>query len=308
MRPGICVAFAIVRIATQRASLLLTSLAFLFGFAGPAHAQAWLPPKGHFMLSTAYSESLNEKHYLPNGEEIDVGHTRTKMMGLSAMYAPADRWLIEAGVPYVEGRYTGSRPHPSPVDDGDWHGGITDLHAALHFQALTEPFALAPYIGAVVPLTDYVTMGHAARGRGLNEVWLGIYAGKSLDPWIPGTYVQVRYNYAFVEQVADVAHDRTNADVELGWFITPQLSVRGLFTAIDTHGGIPVPVPPTHPLFPYHDQLAAEKLRNVGGGLGWSLSDSADIYLVYMKSISGENAHMLTNGLTIGFNYAISGH
>lgn len=308
MRPGNCGAFAIVTSATQRASLQLASLALLLAFAGAARAQAWLPERGHFMFSTAYSDNINKKHYLPNGDELDVGHTRTKMIGLSAMYAPTDRWMIEAGIPYVEGRYRGSRPHPTEVDDGDYHGTVTDLHLAVHFRAITEPFALAPYIGVVVPLADYETLGHAAPGRGLEELWLGFYVGKSLDPWIPGTYVQARYNYAFVEHVAGVSHDRTNADLEIGWFMTPQWSIRALFSAIDTHGGIPVPVPPTHPLFQYHDQLAAEKLRNVGGGVAWTISDSADVYLVYVESISGESAHKLDSGLTLGFNYMIGRH
>jgi hypothetical protein len=295
-----------VTIATQRSGWLLASLALLVAFADAAHAQAWLPEQGHFMLSTAFSDNFNKKHYLPNGDEDDVGHTRTQMVSLSAMYAPTNRWLVEAGVPYVQARYRGSRPHPSEVDDGEYHGGLTDLHLALHFQALKEPLALAPYIGVVVPLQDYETLGHAARGRGLNELWLGFYAGKSLDPWIRGTYLQARYNYAFVERVAGVTHDRSNASLEVGWFMTPQWSIRALFSAVDTHGGIPVPVPQTHPLFRFHDQLAAEKLRNVGGGVSWSISDSADLYLVYTQSVSGESAHKLDSGLTLGFNYALS--
>jgi hypothetical protein len=299
--------YAIVTTATQRAGVLLAWLALL-AVAGTAEGQAWLPEQGHFMFSTAYTDNLNKKHYLPDGDEVDVGHTRTQMIGLNAMYAPADRWMVEVGLPYVRARYRGSRPHPTDIDNGDYHGGFTDLHLAVHFQAFTEPFALAPYIGVVTPLTNYKTMGHAARGRGLNELWLGFYTGKSLDPWIPGTYVQARYNYAFVERVAGISHDRTNADLELGWFMTPQWSIRALFTAIDTHGGIPVPVPPTHPLFQYHDQLAAEKMRNVGAGVAWSMSDSADVYLVYVKSISGESAHKLDSGLTLGFNYAIGSH
>jgi hypothetical protein len=275
--------------------------------SGAAHAQAWLPEEGSFTLSTAFSDNLNKKHYLPNGEEADVGHTRTKIVAVSGSYALSDRWMLEMGVPYVEARYRGSRPHPTEVDDGTYHGSVTDVHLALHFQALEAPFAFAPYVTVVVPLQDYETLGHAARGRGLEEFWLGFYAGKSLDAWIPGAYVQGRYNYAFVERVAGIAHDRSNGDLEIGWFITPQWSVRALFSTVDTHGGIPVPVPPTHPLFEVHDQLAAEQLRNVGAGVSWSISDTADIYMVYLQSIRGESAHKLDRGLTLGFSYSMGG-
>lgn len=274
--------------------------------AGAVQAQAWLPEQGSFSLTTAFSDNYNKKHYLPNGDEIDVGHTRTRIVAVSATYGLTDRWMIEAGVPYVQARYTGPRPHPTEVDDGTYHGDITDIHLGLHYQALMEPFAFAPYTTVVIPLRDYETLGHAAHGRGLEELWFGFYAGKSLDAWIPRTYVQGRYNYAFVEQVAGVAHDRSNVDLEIGWFVTPQWSVRALFSAADTHGGIPVPVPPTHPLFAFHDQLAAERLRNVGAGVAWSMSDQSDIYLVYLQSVRGESAHKLDSGLTLGFTYTIT--
>jgi hypothetical protein len=293
-----------VKIATQRVVLPRAPLVLLLALPGSAGAQAWLPEQGSLILSTAFSDNLNKKHYLPNGDEVDVGHTRTKVVAVSALYALTDRWMVDIGVPYVEARYSGTRPHPTEVDNGDYHGSVTDIHLSLHFQALEEPFALAPYATVVAPLEDYETLGHAARGRGLEEFWLGFYAGKSLDPWIPGVYVLGRYSYAFVEKVAGIAHDRSNADLEIGWFMTPQWSVRALFSAVETHGGIPVPVPPTHPLFEFHDQLAAERLRNVGGGVSWSMSDSADIYVLYVQSVRGESAHKLDRGLTLGLVYA----
>lgn len=292
--------------AAPRAVLLSIVLGPLLMHAGAAAAQAWLPEQGSFGFTTAYSHNLNKKHYLPSGDEVDVGHTRTQIVAVNAIYAVTDRWTIEVGLPYVRAKYTGSRPHPTEIDDGAYHGSVTDMHLGLHFQALLEPFAFAPYTTVVVPLEDYETLGHAARGRGLEELWLGFYTGKSLDPWIPGTYVVGRYNYAFVERVAGVAHDRSNFDLEIGWFMTPQWSARVLFSAVETHGGIPVPVPPTHPLFEFHDQLAAERLRNVGAGIGWSMSDRTDIYMLYLQSVRGESAHKLDRGLTLGFTYAIA--
>src|SRR5882672_8124076 len=41
-----------------------------------ARAQAWLPDAGTLSLSVVHSDIENNKHYLPNGDEIDVGHTR----------------------------------------------------------------------------------------------------------------------------------------------------------------------------------------------------------------------------------------
>jgi hypothetical protein len=304
-RPG---SDAVVSSAPSPARLTLGALILLLMQSSAAHAQAWLPEAGSFNFNSAYSDNLNKKHYLPDGEEFDAGQTRTQTIALNATYALTDDWLLEVGVPFVSARYSGTRPHPTEVDDGTYHGSVTDVHLALHFQALVEPFALAPYTALVIPLEDYETLGHAAPGRGLQEFWLGFYAGKSLDEWLSGVYIVGRYNYAFVERVAGIAHDRSNLDLELGWFFTPQWSVRALFSAIETHGGIPVPVPTTHPLFEHHDQLAAERLRNVGAGVSWSMSDRTDVYLLYLHSVWGESAHKLDQGVTFGFSYSLSAY
>jgi hypothetical protein len=274
-------------------------------FPGLLPAQAWLPEKGDLSWAVVYSDILNKKHYLPDGDEVDVGHTTTQSIGLLAAYGLTDRFTIEAALPYVRAKYEGGRPHPTEIDDGHYHKTLTDLRVGLHFQALEEPFAFAPYVAFVTPVTDYETMGHAAPGRGLNEAWVGFYAGKSLDEWIPGVYVQGRYNYAFVEKVAGVSHDRSNADLELGYFITPEWSVRALGAWQETYGGIDVPVPVTHPLFQYHDQLAAESFVHLGGGVGWSFSERVDLYLIYTTSISGTNGHKLDRGFTVGIGYNI---
>ena len=272
-------------------------------FAG---AQAWLPEQGTFSWSVVYNSVLNKKHYLPDGDEVDVGHTQTHSIGLIASYALTDRWTVAGGIPYVRSKYDGARPHPTHVDDGDYHTSFTDFRLELHFQALEEPVALAPYVAVILPSHDYETLGHAAPGRGLNEQWLGFFVGKSLDPWLARTYVQARYNYAFVEKVAGISHDRSNADLELGYFPTERWSLRAVVLWQDTHGGIDVPVPPSHPLFDHHDQIAEESFLNVGAGLACSLTDRIDIHALYLTSVSGKNGHKLDTGLTVGLSYRVA--
>ncbi len=180
---------------------------------------------------------------------------------------------------------------------------MTDLRLEAHYQAMDGPFAIAPFAAVVFPVTDYETMGHAAPGRGLAEAWIGTYVGASLDEWLPRTYVQLRLNYAFVERVAGISHDRINADLEIGYFINPSLSVRLVGMWQDTDGGIGVPIPPSHPLYHHHDQLAASRFFNVGGGVAWSLSDRVGFYLFYGSAIHGRNVHMVDQSVSIGMNF-----
>jgi len=91
-------------------------------------------------------------------------------------------------------KMTAPRRIASLIDDGTWHSTFTDLQVTVNYQLINGAFGLAPYVGALIPTHDYTTFGHAAPGRGLNEVWIGTYAGMSLNEWIPRTYVQVRAN------------------------------------------------------------------------------------------------------------------
>jgi hypothetical protein len=272
-----------------------------------AVAQAWLPDRGTLGTSFVHNDIENNDHFLPDGDEIDVGHTRSFSDSLTVAYSPSDRWLLSVGVPYVRSRYHGDHPHAGThIDDGTYRGTFTDLRAELHYQALEEPFAFAPYVALVVPMHDYPTLGHAAPGRHVGERWIGFFVGKSLDRWIPRTYIQGRYSFAFVQKVADVSHNRSNAELEIGYFLNSRWSVRALASWQRTHGGIDVPVPPTNRYYPYHDRLAAERYFQAGGGVAFGWSENSSVYLLYKTALSGANGHRLNNGFTLGFSYSWS--
>lgn len=267
-----------------------------------ARAQAWLPQKGEFGALVSYNDLLNKHHYTTSGDEVDVGHTRTRTAGFAFSYAPAERLMLAASIPYVQTRFLGHSDH-GPTDHGGTNSTWTDLRLELHYQAMLDPVAIAPYYAIVLPVTDYPIQGHAAPGRGLTENWLGFFGGVALDEWLPGVYTQLRYNYAFVQEVADIAHDRSNVDLELGYFLSPDWSVWVVGSWQWTHGGIDVPIPPSHPLFPYHDQLAAAEFFNLTGGIGWYPGENWNVYANYTQSLSGSNAHKVDHSVTVGLGY-----
>jgi len=287
------------------ASLLILAL-----LPGVSQAQAWLPDKGSFSVSLDFSDILNKKHYNPAGREVDVGHTSLEIVSISGSYSPSDRVLINASLPYVKGRYRGAGGggHDTAIDDGTWHGTITDLQISVHYQVTDGPVAFAPYVGAVIPTHEYVTFGHSAPGRGLEEYWLGFHAATSLHEWIPRTYIQLRGNYSFVEKVQGISHDRSNATLEIGHFLTDSWSARVIVSKQWTHGGIDVPVPLNSPLFPDHDRLAAEEFINVGAGVSWTVNDRVSVYGLYMQSIEGTNAHKVDHRVSLGMSYSVGGH
>lgn len=293
-----------MRAATRpvlRASLLFACLAVWPGTA--ALAQALLPAAQDLSLSLNLSNVLNKKHYNFAGDELDVGHTTTDTIALQAAWAPADRWLLAAGLPWVRTEFHGgSSAHGPEVDHGHGNTYFTDLRVELHYQALEFPVAVAPYVAFVVPTNHYPTLGHAAPGRGLNETWLGLFTGTSIDA-LPGSYLQLRYNYAFVEEVAGRHHDHSILDLELDYFITEKWSALLLGSKRWAHGGIDLPVPASDPLFPYHDQLGATEFLNITGGVAWSPTERYSVFASYTRSLQGRNAHKVDRGLALSFGW-----
>ena len=289
--------------------LLLPCLALLSMAAG---AQAWLPQKGSFSYSIDYTQTLVKMHLDRYGDELDLGHTDSDVISFSGSYSPTDRISINASLPYVRTRYRGDNccGHDTTIDDGTWHSTITDLQLTVNYQLVNGAFGLAPYVGAVIPTHDYTTFGHSAPGRGLNEFWLGTYAALSLNEWIPRTYVQVRGNYAFVEKVAGISHDRINATLEIGYFFNPSWNVRAIYSQQWTDGGINFPVPggPSNPIFPYHDVVGADEFTNVGGGGTWVINERMSVYGFYMETIDGINTHKVDHRVSVGFSYGVGGH
>jgi hypothetical protein len=163
-------------------------------------------------------------------------------------------------------------------------------------------------VALVIPTHTYETFGHAAPGRGLNEEWVGVAVGKTLDQWIPRTYVDARFTYAFVQAVQHISHDKENVEAEVGYFFTPYLSAQGFWHWQQTLGGIPLPVPSGAPLYPYHDQLGAAGYTAVGFSTAWSYSDQSQFSFSFSKDLMGRNGHKIDSVYAISYDYQFHRH
>jgi hypothetical protein len=284
--------------------------ALLVCAASTVQAQTWLPQEGTWTTSILFNDVLNREHWLHDGDTVDVGHTRSQSYGLVATYSPTDRLMLSAGIPYVRTRYWGPPSHGgSPdihTDDGEWHDDFTDWRLSAHYNLLQDPVVLTPLVALVIPSGDYETLGHAAHGRQLNEYWLGFGIGKNLDEWVPRTFVQARYTYAFVEEVQDIPHDRSNLNMEIGTFLTRRWSVSAYGSWQQTHGGIKLPVPRSDQYFANHDRIGNDDYFNAGLGTGFSITPDLTFFVTYLTAVSGTNGHVMNQGTTIGLNYGFN--
>ena len=286
-----------------------------------AQGQAWLPPKGEAWLSFGYGNIYSAHHYmareLPSGGYADPanGPTRSQTLGIVAGYGISDRFALNVSIPFVTSIYHGPNPHQLDgviltPDDGNYHGYFQDFRITLGYQALLNgPVAVAPFATVVIPSHDYPTLSHAAPGKGLNQLLLGFAAGASLDRWIPRTYTELYYNYAFVEEVIGINTNRSDFGFQAGYFITPSLGLRFLSAGHYTHGGVPYNRPnpdlPTEQR-PYHDQIAKSANLSIGGGVAYVLTGSTEVSFSYLRSIWGRTGHKIDQGLGFGVSWSFS--
>jgi hypothetical protein len=306
--------------AARRAFLAALSGLLAAFVSEPAIGQAWLPPKGEAWLSLGYGNTFSTKHYLgvadPDGTTTtDAGHTRMQSAGLTLGYGITDRFAAAVGIPFVAGKYMGTNPHQSngvisTGDNGFYHGTFQDYRFNLSYRLFDGAAAVAPYFTAVIPSHSYSYFSHAAPGRDLREFHLGVAAGSRLDQILPGSYVQATYAYAFVErvEVVDVSLNRSYFDLQVGYFLTPSLSMRFMGVGFYTHGGLVFRTPKALPpeLYPYHDQIGKASSVEVGGGLSYALTGSTEVSVSYLRNAYGRGTHKVDQGLGFSVGYSFS--
>jgi hypothetical protein len=291
-----------------------TSLAFalpaLLVSAQAIYAQAWVPAQGEGTVSVAVQE-LNIKKHLTQTTTTDAGHVNTIVLLTDASYGLTDRVAVDLAVPIVSSTYAGTRPHPNAiVDNGQFHTSVTDFRFSLRYNVARKAAVFTPYVGSIVPSHDYPYYGHAAAGERLRELQVGAFAAKLFTRGVPGMFVSSRVAYGFVEKVLDISHNRSTADLEVGYFLTPSLRAFAMTSGQYTHGGVDLPPngPPGLPLRyqPVHDIIQRVHYVHAGAGFAYSLRDSLDVFGSFSRLVAGRNGHALNRGITVGASWSFS--
>jgi hypothetical protein len=298
--------------------------AMLAASAGTARAQAWLPAQGEGAVSFVYQDMFDRYHQFPGIGKVDNGPTTSRTVLVDVTYGLTNRIAVSFGVPWVSAKYVGPAPHPiadlsgpsptfygaAPQDDGRFHGTFQDIRFDVRYNLTKKWLVLTPFIATSAPSTSYVTLAHAAPGQALKQLQVGVSGAKMLDRVVPGLFVQGRYAYAIAEKKLDISHNRSNADLEVGYFVTPRLRLMALGAGQVTHGGIDivrnprVNLPPSQ--FLHHDQITRINFLNVGGGVAYSLTERVDLFGSMIRTVAARNGHMIDRGLSLGLSWSFS--
>jgi hypothetical protein len=301
-----------------RVVVLMLTTAFI---ASEARAQAWVPPKGEGTVSVLYQDAFVKDHEFAHIGPVDVGHITSRALLLDVTYGLNGNLAISFGIPWVVSQYEGDHPHMltgipqqywiplKPIDDGTYHSTFQDFHFGIRYNLTKKWLVLTPFVSSTIPSHDYTYFAHSAAGRRLKELQAGVLGAKLLDAFVPGLFVQARYSYGFTEQVLAVSHNRSNMDLEVGYFLTPRLRLLELNSGQITHGGIDLPLTwrtDLGALAPHHDQVSRDNLLNVGGGAAYTLTDRIDIFGSMVHTVAARNVHIIDRGVSVGLSWSFT--
>jgi len=324
------------RSATASSVLRSTALC-LFLFPTLASAQAWLPFRGEGHLSLIGQHIRLSGHFDTDGSRLKECAPSSSWVGIAEFeYGLTDKLAFSARLPYVASRYTGREdepctaeliqlhhefqqqsPHPelTSLDTGSYYATFQDLNFGVRYNLLNRGITVTPAIGVTIPSHDYRTVGEAAPGQNRFALQTGVSLGRLLDPLIPRAYVHAQYTYSFVQSLLDISLDRSDAEFEVGYAVTPIVAVRGLAAWQQTHGGLGYAEvverafgaggQPTDPeVFLDHDRLLATRYWHVGGGATVTVTDSLAVDGAVVTFLSGADTHYGA-GVTVGVTWKI---
>jgi hypothetical protein len=290
-------------------TLTIASLCVLAS-ATDLQAQAWVSPKGEGSVTIAV-QNMNVVNHLATTTPTKAGTIDTTSLLLDTSYGLSDRLSIDFAAPFVASKYTGTKPHPgSNVDNGSYHGTFADLRFAVRYNVTRKGVVFTPYVGTTTPSHDYVYFAHAAAGMRLTEFQVGAYVAKLFDRGVPNLFISGRYSYGFVEKALDVSHNRSSADLEVGYFFTPRFRAFGMTSGQYTHGGVDLPLngPPGLPpqYQPVHDLIQKVHYVKAGAGVSYSINDSIDVFGSFARQVTGRNGHQMNRGMSVGVSWGFS--
>lgn len=278
----------------------LAGLGLLFCVASPgaALAQAWLPTKGEGAIGLTFGDYGFDGHFGGTGKRIPDGGTHGLSLAGDITYGVTDRVAVTASLPFVASKFTGTFPPGvllGPLDaDRKYHGDFQDFRGELRYMALAGDLAVTPFVGFNLPTHEYEVVGEAVPGKRTKELFFGVAAGRSLEPFLDKAYVQARYAFSVVEKVVPNIDqlNRSNIDLELGYAATRRLTLRAFSAWQIGHGGLELEDMYSRPdLFRIHDRAIRTDYFNLGGGATFQAFPAVEFFVAFVKTISGQNAH-----------------
>jgi len=272
------------------------------------HAQAWLPLSGEGQITITYENLYVRDHFDYTGKRFDAGPIRTNTVVTTFEYGLTNKLTLDSQITHVTSKYegfVGPVPH-GPPDTGFYHPTFQDARIGIRYNVFSRQLIVTAFIAIVIPTHHYETRGHTAVGRNVRELQFGVNVGRDLEDILPRTYVEGRYSYTIAQHVEQLNLNRSNADWEFGYYVTPRFSLRFTGAWQHSYGGIRIPLDSAMPDYhELHDRAAKSNFIRFGGGLSFSLTKSLDLHADFVNTARGTNTHA-ARGMSLGISWRFS--
>jgi hypothetical protein len=292
---------------------VILAILLLMLFVENAAAQAWVPEKGEGSFTTSYNYISSNGHFNTDGNKVAEAAAKAQGVLFDFEYGFTDKLAVSVSIPIVATRYSGTNPSSAFLrtlfdqtkqaagpgayghgflDDGSYHPTVQDFQFGVRYNLLAHPLVLTPFVAAVIPSHDYAYVGEAAPGRNLREFQFGTNVARRLTPFMPKGYVDGQILFAIPQKDLDVRTTRTNLSLEIGYFITRKLAVRGFGIWQHTFTGLRFPIDLTTPEIALtHERLLKARYWHVGGGFSYAISPKIEIGADVVSFVSGSDTH-----------------
>jgi hypothetical protein len=102
------------------------------------------------------------------------------------------------------------------------------------------------------------------------------------------------YGYSIVEKSQDIAHNRSNAHIDVDYGFKRHFVGHGVVSWQRTHGGLRIPydVEPNSELYTEFHRLVRDNYVHLGGGLSYRLQQW-ELSGRYLQAVSGYQTHRI---------------
>lgn len=268
-------------------------------------AQAFTPPERVGAVTVAWQFIDNTGHWFTDGFFLPQGQSISTSAFVDVDYGVTNRLAASVAIPYVFAKYTGGLPSFSrlPIDECRcWQSSFQDFSFGLRYRLGDNTWAVTPHARYIRPTHDYAYAGEAVVGRNLQELQVGVSAGRRLGGVLRKASLHGEYTYAFVQKpLRDISINRSNLSFETGYALTERLYLRGGARGQRTHGGVhpgsptgnPFPLPGelnTPERFAQRDRLISARSWHAVAGLSYS-AGPVDVFMSVTKYVWGRDAH-----------------